>query len=273
MPFFSDSITTLCYIASLRYMARATYRALPKCILSASLLAALSLMAAGCGDDSTQSAAFPRGCESWEDYYSTGESPGEAADGTVRHLRSSALLKPMEPMEAPGKPPESQVVLINGGGLIFCCEWEIYDIVHSASGRGGGYGGIESSNTGCVRVCYLETHPGEAFSTETDLIPGKVTAPGKAILRFSRSDDLITPDPATPTVGEAKIAPVTGYRTVDINPAISGEDPTLGLVFKINNSASEHLQIRVSTNQRQCVVWNTTTDQAEFRSEPLPRQT
>ena len=254
-------------------MARATYTAIPKCILSASLLAAVILMAAGCMDGSTQRAAYPRGCESWEDYYSTGESPGEAADGTVRHLRRSALIKPMEPMEAPGKPTESQVVRINGGGLIFCCEWEIYDIVHSASGRGGGYGGIESSSIGCVRVCYLETHPGEAFSTETDLIPGKVTAPGKAILRFSISDDLITLDPATPTAGEAKIAPVTGYRTVDINPAISGEDPTLGLVFKINDSPSEHLQIRVARNLRQCVVWNTTTDQEEFRSEFMPRQT
>lgn len=252
-------------------MARATYTAIPKCILSASLLAAVILMAAGCGDESTQSAAYPRGCESWEDYYSTGESPGEAADGTVRHLGSSVLLKPME---VPGKPLESQVVRIDTRVIeIACCGWEVYDVSHAAYARGGGYGGIESSDIGCLRVCYLETHPGEAFSAETDLIPGKVTAPGKAILRFSRSDDLITPDPATPTAGEAKIAPVTGYRTVDINPAISGEDPTLGLVFKINNSASEHLQIRVARNLRQCVVWNTTTDQAEFRSEFMPRQT
>lgn len=252
-------------------MATATHWALPKCILSASLLAAVILMTAGCGDDSTQNASFTENCGSWEDYYSTGESPGEAADGTVRHLRNSVLLKPLEPMEVPDKPPESQVVLIDTrGSTIVCCEWEVYDVYLVASGRGGGIGGIDSSGIGCLRVCYLETHPGEAFSTETDLITGKVTAPGKAILRFSRSD-LSTPDPVTPTAGEAKIAPVTGMRIVDINPANSVKNPTLGLVFKINDSPSEHLQIRVARNLRQCVVWNTTTDQEEFRSEPIPR--
>lgn len=251
-------------------MARATYTAIPKCILSASLLADVILMAAGCGDESTQSAAYPRGCESWEDYYSTGESPGEAADGTFRHLRRSALIKPME---VPGKPLESQVVRIDTRVIeIACCGWEVYDVTRAAYGRGGGIGGIDSSDIGCLRVCYLETHPGEAFSAETDLIPGKVTAPGKAILRFSRSD-LSTPDPVTPTAGEAKIAPVTGMRTVDINPVNSVKNPTLGLVFKINDSPSEHLQIRVARNLRQCVVWNTTTDQEEFRSEFMPRQT
>lgn len=240
-------------------------------ILGVCFLAALSLMAAGCGDDSTQSASFPRGCESWEDYYSTDKPPGEAADGTVRHLRHSVLLNHGEPIETPGEPLESQVVRIDQREIL-CCEWEVYDVALAAQGRGGGYGGIDSSNAGCHRVCYLETHPGEAFSAETDLIPGKVTAPGKAILRFSRPD-LSTPDPATPTTGETKIAPVAGYRTVDINPAKSGEDPTLGLVFKINNSPSEHLQIRVSIRQRGCAVWNTTTDQEEFRSVPVPRQT
>ena len=241
-------------------------------LLEAILLAAVSLMAAGCMDDSTQSAAYPDGCESWEDYYSTGESPGEAADGTVRHLRSSVLFKPMEPMEVPNNIPESQVVHIDSISRPLCCKWEVYDPSFAASGQGGGRGGIDSSSSGCVRVCYLETHPGEALSSETDLIPGEVAAPGKAILRFSRSD-LSTPDPLTPTPGESKIAPVAGIRTADINPANSGEDPTLGLVIKINNSPSEHLEIRVASNLRQCVVWNTTTDQEEFHSEPIPRQT
>ena len=241
-------------------------------VLSVCLLAVLSLTAAGCADDSAQSASYPEGCESWEDHYSTGESPGEAADGTARNLRHSVLLNRGEPVEAPGKPPESQVVLINGnGGQILCCVWEVHDPLLMAEGRGGGIGGIDSSNTGCFRVCYLETHPGEAFSSETDLIPGEVTAPGKAILRFSRSD-LSTPDPTTPTPGESKIAPVTGIRTVDINPANSGENPTLGLVVKINNSSSEHLEINIARNLRECVVWNTTTDQAEFRSAPITRQ-
>ena len=230
-------------------------------VLGVCLLAVLSLMSAGC---STQSASFPEGCESWEDYYLSGESPGEAADGTVRHLTHSVLLNHGEPMETPGKPPESQVVRIDSR-IIYCCGWEVHDPTLEASGRGGGIGGIDSSNTGCFRVCYLETHPGEAFSEATDLVLGETTFPGKAILRFSRSD-LSTPDPTTPTPGESKIAPVAGIRTVDINPANSGEDPTLGLVFKINNSPSEHLAIRVASNLRQCVVWNTDTDQAEFRS-------
>ena len=241
-------------------------------VLSVCLLAVLSLTAAGCADDSAQSASYPEGCESWEDYYSTGESPGEAADGTVSHLIHSVLLNRAEPMKAPGKPPESQVVLINGGDTILCCGWEVHDPLLMAQGRGGGIGGIDSSSSGCFRVCYLETHPGEAFSEATDLVPDEVTAPGKAILRFSRSD-LSTPDPTTPTPGESKIAPVTGIRTVDINPANSGENPTLGLVVKINNSSSENLEIIVARNPRECVVWNTTTDQAEFRSAPIPRQT
>ena len=130
-------------------------------------------------------------------------------------------------MEAPGKPPESQVVLINGGDTILCCVWEVHDPLLMAEGRGGGIGGIDSSNTGCFRVCYLETHPGEAFSSETDLIPGEVTAPGKAILRFSRSD-LSTPDPLTPTPSESKIAPVAGVRTVDIKSSQLRRKPNSG---------------------------------------------
>ena len=230
------------------------------------MLAVLSLMSAGCRDDSTQSAtSIIEKCESEEDHYSAGESPGEAADGTVRYLRSSALLNHGEPIEASSKLPESQAVYIHGGITVRCCAWEAYVPILAASGRGGGIHGIDSSSRGCFRVCYLETHPGEAFSAETDLIPGEVTAPGKAILRFSRRD-LSTPDPTTPTAGEAKIAPVAGIRTVDINPANSGENPTLGLVVKINNSSSEHLEINIARNLRECVVWNTTTDQAEFRS-------
>ena len=241
-------------------------------VLSVCLLAVLSLTAAGCADDSAQSAPFPEGCESWEDYYSTGESPGEAADGTVRHLRTSVLLNHGEPIEASSKLPESQAVYIDSYIPVRCCAWEVFDPTLEASGRGGGIGGIDSSSSGCFRVCYLETHPGEAFSEATDLVPGEITAPGKAILRFSRSD-LSTPDPTTPTAGEAKIAPVAGIRAVDINPANSGENPTLGLVIKINNSSSEHLEIIVARNPRECVVWNNTTDQAEFRSAPIPRQT
>ena len=241
-------------------------------ILGVSFLAVMSLTAASCGDDSTQSAALPEGCESWEDYYSNGGSPGETADGMVRNLRSSVLLKPVEPMEAPGKMPESQAVQIHGDHSPWCCVWELHDPTLEAAGQGGGIGGIDSSSTGCVRACYLETHPGEAFSSETDLIPGEATAPSKAILRFSRSD-LSTPDPLTPTPGETKIAPVAGIRSVDINPANSGEDPTLGLVVKIKNSSSEHLEINVTSNLRECIVWNNATDQREFPKEPLPRQT
>ena len=235
-------------------------------VLSVCLLAVLSLTAAGCADDSAQSAtSIIEKCESEEDRYSAGESPGEAADGTVRYLRSSELLNHGEPIEASSKLPESQAVYIHGSFPVRCCAWEVFDPTLDVSGRGGGILGIDSSSRGCFRVCYLETHPGEAFSAETDLIPGEVTAPGKAILRFSRSD-LSTPDPLTPTPSESKIAPVAGVRTVDIDPANSGENPTLGLVVKINNSSSEHLEINIARNLRECVVWNTTTDQAEFRS-------
>ena len=235
-------------------------------VLGVCLLAVLSLMSAGCRDDSTQrSTSIIENCESEEDRYSAGESPGEAADGTVSHRAHSVLLNHGEPIEASGKLPESQAVYIHGGITVRCCAWEVFVPILKASGRGGGILGIDSSSSGCFRVCYLETHPGEAFSEATDLVLGETTFPGKAILRFSRSD-LSTPDPTTPTPGESKIAPVAGIRTVDINPANSGEDPTLGLVFKINNSPSEHLAIRVASNLRQCVVWNTDTDQAEFRS-------
>ena len=50
----------MCYIASLRYMATATHWALPKCILSASLLAAIGLLAAGCGSNSDSTAPTPQ---------------------------------------------------------------------------------------------------------------------------------------------------------------------------------------------------------------------
>ena len=92
------------------------------------------------------------------------------------------LLNHGEPIEASSKLPESQAVYIDSYIPVRCCAWEVFDPTLEASGRGGGIGGIDSSSSGCFRVCYLETHPGEAFSEATDLVPGENHCPRQSHL-------------------------------------------------------------------------------------------
>ena len=162
--------------------------------------------------------------------------------------------------------------------IYFRCEpWEIFDPTLDAAGRGGGFGGIDSSGSGCVRVCYVEfegatTPPandadltGASFdgNNKIDLVSGSGTpSANKAHLRFSR----IRLFRAYNATNDDGIFPVSGDRSVDIDG--DGNDDDAANIGSIGgNTSVDNLVIRVAANQRYCQVWNTTTDREEFRSQ------
>ena len=158
-----------------------------------------------------------------------------------------------------------------------CEPWEIFDPTLDAAGRGGNQGGIDSSASGCVRVCYVEfegatTPPandadltGASFdgNNKIDLVSGSGTpSANKAHLRFSRSDLFRAYSPTN----DDGIFPVSDDRSIDIDG--NGDDDDAANIGSIGgNTSVDNLVIRVATNQRYCQVWNTTTDREEFRSQ------
>ena len=93
-------------------------------------------------------------------------------------------------------------------------------------------------------------------------------AAGVVIVAITNSarDDLQGQTPNTDA--EHHILPVDGDRSVDLDGNGSGSASLdVGQIDGDTGSAIENLEIRVATNQRYCQVWNTTTDEEEFRSE------
>lgn len=160
-----------------------------------------------------------------------------------------------------------------------CEPWEIYDPNLAAAGRGGGdgVGGIHSSGMGCVRVCYVEfegatTPPandadltGASFdgNNKIDLVSGSGTpSANKAHLRFSRTRIFR----AYNATNDDGIFPVSDDRSIDIDGDGDGDDAAnIGSIG--GNTSVDNLVIRVAADQRSCLVWNTTTDREEFRSQ------
>ena len=160
-----------------------------------------------------------------------------------------------------------------------CEPWEIFDPDLAAAGRGGddGAGGIYSSGKGCVRVCYVEfegatTPPandadltGASFdgNNKIDLVSGSGTpSANKAHLRFSRTRMFR----AYNATNDDGIFPVSGDRSIDIDGDGDGDDAAnIGSIG--GNTSVDNLVIRVAADQRSCLVWNTTTDREEFRSQ------
>lgn len=161
-----------------------------------------------------------------------------------------------------------------------CEPWEIFDPTLDAAGRGGGNGGIDSSASGCVRVCYVRYQtasettqtggnaPLKSASTNVDLEndtgPAGPSAAAKGVLIFSRSSSVLDINTAAAT---EHTLPVNGSRSVDAN---GNADNSVTLTIEsINGSANNlaNLEIELAPNQRYCRVWNTTDDEEVFRSK------
>ena len=162
-----------------------------------------------------------------------------------------------------------------------CDPWEIFDPTLDAAGRGGGQGGIDSSASGCVRVCYVryqtvsevtDTAAGNLQSGAVDVDLVDKTAPaadGEGVLLFSRSN-IIDINTAADT---SHTLPVNGERSVDANGNTADEvdlrineiSGMAGGTSGLDNNLGS-LVIELAPNQRYCRVWNTTDDEELFRS-------
>ena len=154
-----------------------------------------------------------------------------------------------------------------------CEPWEIFDPTLDAAGRGGGQGGIDSSASGCVRVCYVRFTPA-AWTDPTAAVPFTIAgtsgnavdltgtkAAATAELVHSRSS-IFDDSRTTPTGTNAAdiTLPVNGERSVDFN-GDTAEEITLTITSIAGSTAVDNYEIQVSTNQRYCRVWNNTDDE------------
>ena len=162
-----------------------------------------------------------------------------------------------------------------------CDPWEIFDPTLDAAGRGGGQGGIDSSASGCVRVCYIQFAATGTWATPT--ADGTLKTTGTAGSEINLGEDISTThDGATlvfsrssifddsNTTGGSPVAnitlPVNGQRTVDSNGDGYGSTPAArGFSLnpqRINGTATvDNYEIQVAPNQRYCRVWNFTDDE------------
>ena len=161
----------------------------------------------------------------------------------------------------------------NAGIDARCDPWEIFDPTLDAAGRGGGQGGIDSSASGCVRVCYVRFTPA-AWTDPTTAVNFTIAgtsgnavdltgtkAPATAELVHSRSsifDDSRT-TPAGTNAADITL-PVNGERSVDFN-GDTAEEITLTITSIGGSTAVDNYEIQVSPNGRYCQVWNYTDDE------------
>lgn len=155
-----------------------------------------------------------------------------------------------------------------------CERWEIFDPNLASLGRGGttATGGVQSSAKGCVRVCYLKFTSGAStvHTNGDDLETGASgseenvdltsTANSDGDLVFSRSNHYKAIGAST----EVRL-PVNGVRSVDDNGNASGGD-TVNIASIGGSETIDHLEIRVTTDSRSCMVYNTTDNDEVFRA-------
>lgn len=160
-----------------------------------------------------------------------------------------------------------------------CQPWEIFDPTLSSAGRGGttGIGGIESSAKGCVRVCYLRivnptTDAALADASmlelhDDDRATNSHASNFAASLEFSRTDQQTDNLAAT----DPKVFQVAGIRHVDIDDDVDDSTTLVDITeFNIGDTAQNTVnryEIRVSTDNRSCIVWNTNDNDEAFRSQ------
>ena len=163
----------------------------------------------------------------------------------------------------------------NSGIDARCDPWEIFDPTLDAAGRGGGQGGIDSSASGCVRVCYVRytlaaaaVAPITGDLTGVDLVdatatnaPSGVPANGNGILLFSRSNIY----EGGTTSSDDHTLPVNGERSVDGNGSATAA-ASAAIIEIDGQSEVTNLVIELAPNQRYCRVWNNTDDEEVFRS-------
>lgn len=163
-----------------------------------------------------------------------------------------------------------------------CQPWEIFDPTLDAAGRGGGQGGVGSSASGCVRVCYIghkdpttkinkiaSEDASNAAAVDGDDIGGKLE------LLMSRSDIASSTNPATS--GKTMLV-VSGNDKLSARNTLKEGPTTVALIdLDINTSAPAtatkskydpaNMSIEVAPNGRYCQVWNNTDDEMVLRSE------
>lgn len=148
-----------------------------------------------------------------------------------------------------------------------CESWEIHDVTIASARRGGpvGHGGIKSSKIGCLRVCYIESATNnDTLAANEDVINDNsdFDAAGEWALRISRTNrSTVNPGGSSART----ILQISGSRSADTasnTPATATAD----LEIDLNGEDSDSLEVRVSTDQRYCYIWNKTTEEEEFRS-------
>ena len=157
-----------------------------------------------------------------------------------------------------------------------CEPWEIFDPTLDAAGRGGGQGGLDSSASGCVRVCYVRfiaatgwTAPADGDNLDNngatsagdavDLTGTKAAATAELIhSRSSIFDDSRTA-PAGTNAADMTL-PVNGARSVDLNGDAATEI-TVNITDIGGSDSVTNYEIQVAPNQRYCRVWNFTDDE------------
>ena len=150
-----------------------------------------------------------------------------------------------------------------------CQPWEIFDPTLDAAGRGGGNGGIESSASGCVRVCYVSLS--ETADLPTDLAAGNLKMSRSRLTATTASSGSSKPSAATARASVNQqsniVLPVSSDRSVIVSVSSTHADG--GADIELPVLTDENLRIEVSTNQRYCRVWDDTNDQevASLRSE------
>ena len=188
-----------------------------------------------------------------------------------------------------------------------CEPWELYDPEYATAGIGSptGKGGVWSSGTGCIRVCYArfnigQLDPGvpsgtslvdrilsyedEASMPQGNNIDNLITV---ASLEFSRRERII--EPISPGRGVIT-APITNTAILTISGSQDYEDyfgddfrtvraslatPTPVAFNKVITDSSQvddpipinDLEIRVASDLRSCVLWDPATGKEVFRSQ------
>lgn len=165
-----------------------------------------------------------------------------------------------------------------------CEPWEIFDPTLAAAGRGGGNGGVNSSDIGCLRVCYIRhTTNDNAIGDADDIMPPPANdAPANnpsnnkgatnLNLRMSRTniatENAATDDPAILQVsGQNELRQGdNGTVSITIDDLDVDSDGTTTNGQAAVDYDDENMIIKVASNQQYCHIWNYTTDRELVRS-------
>ena len=183
-----------------------------------------------------------------------------------------------------------------------CEPWEIYDPEYASSGLGSptGKGGVWSSGTGCIRVCYARFHIGQRnpadnpadkiLSYEDEATRSTNQTKTIASLEFSRPERITNPqgvpghaDVIAPILNTG-ILVINGSQTLEyyrgpdhrgpraLAHIIPSEHISFTHVIADSSQADDpipigDLEIRVANDLRSCVLWDPANSKEIFRSQ------